>query len=202
MEQTTELILQYRYLILIPLSIIEGPVVAFIAGALAAGGYFNVFALMAFFFARDMLMDAFYYALGYYGGSTAFVKKLLHKIGVRQDHLDGIRELWERNPGKTMFIGKLSYGIASSFIVLAGTVRMPLKKFFGWGAVIAIVQFWGLIFLGYFFGAALASYADRLFDVFHWVVLGVGIVASVYYIFSLRMRKEAKRETKEADEAN
>jgi len=153
----TELILEYRYWILIPLSIIEGPVVAFVAGTLAALGYFNVFVLMVFFFARDMIMDAFYYWLGYHGGRTETAKKLLKKIGIEESHLDDIRKLWEKHAGKTMFLGKLSYGVASSFIALAGTVRMPLKKFFGWGAVVAIVQFWGLIFLGYFFGESVVS---------------------------------------------
>ena len=58
-EHLTQLILDYRYWILIPISVIEGPVVAFVAGTLAALGYFNIWVLVLFFFARDMIMDAF-----------------------------------------------------------------------------------------------------------------------------------------------
>ena len=192
-DHLTELIVQYRYLILIPLSIIEGPVVAFVAGTLASLGYFNIYVLLLFFFARDMIMDAFYYALGYYGGRTATAQKLLRKIGVREDHLDDIRKLWEKNAGKTMFLGKLSYGIASSFIALAGTVHMPLKKFFGWGAVVAIVQFWGLIFLGYFFGESFGS-IENVINGIHYVILGITIVGILYYILTRYMRKELTRE--------
>ncbi|OGG52359.1 hypothetical protein A3H16_01180 [Candidatus Kaiserbacteria bacterium RIFCSPLOWO2_12_FULL_53_8] len=192
-EQLTQLIVDYRYWILVPLSIIEGPVVAFVAGTLASLGYFNIYVLLLFFFARDMIMDAFYYALGYYGGRTATAQKLLRKIGVREDHLDDIRKLWEKNAGKTMFLGKLSYGIASSFIALAGTVRMPLKKFFGWGAVVAIVQFWGLIFLGYFFGESFGS-IENVINGIHYVILGITIVGILYYILTRYMRKELTRE--------
>ena len=192
-EQLTQLIVDYRYWILVPLSIIEGPVVAFVAGTLASLGYFNIYVLLLFFFARDMIMDAFYYALGYYGGRTATAQKLLRKIGVREDHLDDIRKLWEKNAGKTMFLGKLSYGIASSFIALAWTVRMPLKKFFGWGAVVAIVQFWGLIFLGYFFGESFGS-IENVINGIHYVILGITIVGILYYILTRYMRKELTRE--------
>ena len=58
-DQISQLIIEYRYFILIPLSFIEGPIVAFAAGALASLGYFNVYALAIFFFVVDMLKDAF-----------------------------------------------------------------------------------------------------------------------------------------------
>ena len=65
----TELILQYRYWILIPLSFIEGPVVAFVAGMLASMGYFNIYFLSALFFVRDVGLDGVYYAIGHFGGA-------------------------------------------------------------------------------------------------------------------------------------
>ena len=194
-DHATQLILQYRYLILIPLSILEGPIIAVAAGTLASLGYFNVYVLAVFFFLLDLAKDAFYYALGYWGGNTKMVRKLLGKMGVREDHLQDIRHLWEKHPGKTMFIGKLSYGIASSFVVLAGTVKMPLKKFFGWGAIVAIAQYWTLLALGYFFGNAIGGTTAKILDIVQWLILGLSVAAVGYYIFSLYMRKEFKRET-------
>ena len=104
----TELILQYRYWILIPLSFIEGPVVAFVAGMLASMGYFNIYFLSALFFVRDVGLDGVYYAIGHFGGRTNFAKRMLNKIGITTDHLEQVRVLWEKRPGWTMFIGKLS----------------------------------------------------------------------------------------------
>jgi membrane protein DedA with SNARE-associated domain len=72
LEALTELILQYRYWILVPLSFIEGPLVAVIAGTLAAVGLFNIYFLLALFFVRDIMFDAVYYAIGYFGGNTNF----------------------------------------------------------------------------------------------------------------------------------
>ena len=191
-DQLTQLILEYRWWILIPLSIIEAPVVAFVAGTLAALGYFNIYVLLLFFFARDMVMDAFYYALGYYGGKTAIAQKMLRKIGVAESHLEDIRKLWVKHPGKTMFFGKLSYGIAASFIAFAGTVHMPLKKFFGWGAVVAIAQFGVFLGLGYFFGKSLGD-TKNIIDIIHYVILGLTVAGILYYVLSRHMRKELKR---------
>ncbi|MEK7133644.1 MAG: hypothetical protein AAB804_01075 [Patescibacteria group bacterium] len=195
LDSIAPLIIEYRYWILVPLSIVEGPIVAFIAGTLAATGYFNIYALAAFFFVRDMIMDALYYALGHFGGRTSLAQRLLHRIGVRQNHLEEVRTLWERHAGVTMFLGKLSYGIASSFIVVAGMVRMPLGKFFGWGALAAIAQYGVLLLLGYFFGNTLGGEAVLVLERAQYVLAAVALVATIYYIGSRYARKRLMSET-------
>lgn len=190
----TKLIIEYRYVILAPLSIIEGPIVAFAAGALAPLGYFNVYILAVFFLVMDVAKDVFYYSLGYWGGKSGWAHWLLGKIGVRTEHLEGVKELWEKNPGKTMFIGKLSYGIASTFVVLAGTVKMSLKKFFGWGVIVAISQYWTLLAVGYFFGTSLSS--TNIIEDAQYVVGGVALVGSLYYILTIYMRGRLNKDRK------
>lgn len=196
-EHITQLILQYRYVILIPLSVLEGPIVAFAAGTLASLGYFNVVILAIFFFLLDLSKDGFYYSLGYFFGNTKPVRKLLHKLGLHEGHLDDIKNLWEKHAGKTMFVGKLSYGIAASFVALAGTVKMPLKKFFGWGAIVAMTQYWILLALGYFFGNAIGGTTAKVLDIIQYLILGLSVAGVAYYLFSIYMRKEFKRETGE-----
>ena len=194
-EYLTQLILEYRYWILVPLSIVEGPIVAFVAGTLAATGYFNIYALGVFFFVRDMAMDALYYALGHYGGRTSLAQRLLHRIGIRPNHLEEVRTLWERHAGATMFLGKLSYGIASIFIVVAGMVRMPLGKLFGWGALAAVAQYGVLLLLGYFFGNTLGGGAVVVLERTQYVLAAIALVAAIYYIGSRYARKRLMSET-------
>ena len=122
---------------------------------------------------------------------------MLKKIGVEREHLEGIRQLWERRAGTTMFFGKLSYGIASSFVVLAGTVHMPLKKFFGWGAIVAITQFWILLALGYFFGTTFSSGTTRLIENILYAIGGITLLGSLYYLVSFYVGKELKKEAGE-----
>jgi membrane protein DedA with SNARE-associated domain len=195
---TAHLILEYRYLILIPLALIEGPIVAFIAGTLASLGYFDVWVLAAFFFARDVCMDALYYAIGHFGGRTKVAHWALRKIKVTEDHLESVRQLWEKRPFVTMFIGKLSYGIGSTFTTVAGIVNMRFMTFVRYGAIVAALQYWSLLALGYFFGASFGNISSILQNL-QYVIGGIGIVIAVYYIFSARMRKKFMAVTEEGE---
>src|SRR3989344_8684586 len=177
-DSLTELLLQYRYWILIPLSFIEGPVVAFVAGTLASIGFFDIYFLSALFFVRDVGLDGVYYAIGHFGGRTTFAKRMLKKIGITPDHLENVRLLWERRPGWTMFIGKLSYGIASAFIVVAGMVKMPLTTFFTYGSIVAVLQYGTLLFLGYFLGASLGGNIVEIISNVQYVIAFVAIAIS------------------------
>jgi len=196
----TELILQYRYWILIPLSFIEGPVVAFVAGTFAAVGFFDLYFLAALFFVRDVGLDGVYYAIGHFGGRTNFAKRMLHRIGITTDHLEHVRMLWEKRPFWTMFIGKLSYGIASAFIVAAGTVKMPLSLFFKYGIIVAILQYGVLLFAGYFLGASLGGNIVAIISNVQYAIAFAAIAISGYYLFSWYMRKKLLKADKEIDE--
>jgi len=199
LASTTALILEYRYAILVPLALIEGPIVAFIAGTLAALGYFNIFGLGIFFFARDMGMDAAYYAIGYFGGNTAFARRTLKKLHITEDHLEDVRTLWENHPLSTMFIGKLSYGIGSTFVSVAGMLRMRLSIFFKYGAIVAITQYWLLLALGYFFGGTFGGKISNILQNMQYVIAAAGVLLTVYYLFSWRMRAKFIKETEERE---
>ena len=196
----THIILQYRYWILIPLSLIEGPVVAFIAGTLASLGYFNIYFLAILFFIRDVGLDGVYYAVGHFGGRTAFAARMLAKIGVTEDHLEKVRLLWERRPATTMLIGKLSYGIASAFIVVAGTVGMPLILFFGYGSLVAVLQYGVLLFAGYYLGASLGGNIIEIINNVEYVLLFAAIIIAGYYALTWYMRKKLLKKDREIEE--
>ncbi|MCR4276463.1 MAG: hypothetical protein NUV90_03695 [Candidatus Parcubacteria bacterium] len=195
----TELILQYRYWILIPLSFIEGPVVAFVAGTMASVGYFNMYFLAALFFVRDVGLDGVYYAIGHFGGRTNFAKRMMNKIGITTDHLEHVRVLWEKRPFWTMFIGKLSYGIASAFIVVAGMVKMPLGIFFKYGIIVAVLQYGVLLFAGYFLGASLGGDIVNIINNVQYVIAFAAIAISGYYLFSWYLRTKFLKVDKEIE---
>lgn len=184
----TTLIIQYKYWILIPLTFIEGPIVAFVAGTMAAAGLFNIYALAILFFVRDMGLDGAYYAMGYYGGHTAFAQRMLTKIGITDDHLDSVREIWDRRPWITMFIGKLSYGIATAFIVVAGMIKMPLRLFFGYGFIVAILQYGVLLLAGYFLGTSFGGRAELIVRNVGYVAGAMAIVITLYYFITWKIR--------------
>lgn len=198
LDHVTMLILEYRYWILIPLSFIEGPIVAFFAGTLAAAGFFNVWGLAAFFLARDIIVDLGCYYLGFFGAKASWIKKVLGKLGVTEDHLEEVRELWHAHPGKTMFLSKLSYGVAAGFIVVAGLVRMDIRKFITYGAIIAVLHYGLLLFVGFFFGATFGGTIVGLLEKAPYVIAGLSVLAVVYIFFKRYMNKKLIQAEEEA----
>ncbi|HUZ92973.1 MAG TPA: hypothetical protein VNG29_03170 [Candidatus Paceibacterota bacterium] len=194
-QSIAHLIIAYRYWILVPLAIVEGPVVAFVAGTAASLGYFNLYALIAVFFVRDMGMDALYYFSGYFGGRTALAKRMLKKIGIREEEIDEVRLLWEKHPARTMFVGKLSYGVAQAFIVAAGVVKMRLRLFFAYGALVAVAQYGTLLLLGYFFGNAFGGNTALIAENIQYVIAGFAVVVSAYYMFRWYLRGKLRPKT-------
>jgi membrane protein DedA with SNARE-associated domain len=199
-EHLTELIITYRYWILLPLSFIEGPIVAFIAGTLAAGGYFNPYVLAVFFFARDIVVDTGCYLLGWFGGQTRAIKKILAKLGVTEDHLDEVRVLWNKHPGKTMFFSKLSYGVAAGFIVVAGMVEIPYAVFISYGALIAVLHYCALVFVGFFFGETFGGTLALIFERAPYVLAVAGVLTIAYYMFKRSMSDQLKKMEEEVEE--
>jgi len=189
------LIIEYRYWILIPLSFIEGPIVAFLAGTLASLGYFNIWVLGVFFFFRDILVDAACYGLGYWGAGTVWVRTLIRRMGVTDEHLGEVRALWHKYPGRTMFLSKLSYGVAAGFIVVAGLVRMPFRTFIKYGAIVTVCHYILLLVLGYFFGVSFGGSITGILEKIPYVVAVLSVIAIIYYGFKRYMsRKLAQAE--------
>lgn len=200
-ESITPLIVEYRYWILIPLTFIEGPIVGFITGALASLGYFNPYIAFSIFIFRDVLVDALWYWAGRYGGKTRPAAWVLRKVKVTPEHLHSVRKLWDTKGLRTMFISKLSYGIAQLFLAVAGMVEMPFGRYFRYALVVALIEYGGLFLLGYYLGEAFGSLEKILSN----LLLVIGILALViagYYIFTHFMRARALEAEKEALEVD
>ncbi|MDE2489283.1 MAG: hypothetical protein KGM24_00440 [Elusimicrobia bacterium] len=181
-------LVEYRWWVLVPLSLWESTVVAFAAGMLASVGCFNIFLLGAFFLARDIALDLAYYALGRYGGETSLARKLLAKLRIGEANIAAVRRRWDSRPARTMLVGKLSYGIAMSFIVAAGLVRMSLRKFVAYGALAAVVQYGALLALGYFSGAASGGSIPGVVRHVQYVLAAGALGLVAFYAFSFYTR--------------
>lgn len=200
LDSIAPLIIEYRYWILIPLSLVEGPIIAFAAGALAAAGYFNPYVLLVFFVIRDLVTDIAYYSLGVFAGKTAMVRRLLHKIGVTAEHLEKAQALWRDHPGKTMFFGKLSYGIAPSFFVVAGMTRTSLTQFSAYNVVIAAFQYGVCLGIGYYLGNATGGSLIRMINNIQIVIAVVLICLFAFYFIRHYFRKRLLKAEQGADE--
>jgi membrane protein DedA with SNARE-associated domain len=185
LDSLTPVLIEYRYWILIPLSLVEGPTVALITGSLSSRGYFNLYFAYAIFVVKDLVVDASYYYVGRFAGETSFVTKLLAKAHITGAQIEHVRFLWDRHGWRTMCIGKLSWGLSPAFLATAGIVAIPVAIFVRYALGIALVQYGVLMAFGYYFGNAISSVSQAI-RVVGYIIAGSALVALVYVRRRLR----------------
>ncbi len=190
MDGALQLIIEYRYWILFPLAAFEGPVTGFIVGTLVALGYFNVIAAYSILLLGDIIPDVTYYFVGRFGEKKSFVKNILSKIGVAEEHFSIIRNLWLNHTGKTMFFSKLAYGLSTPFLISAGFIKLDFKKFMAYALPVTVAQYAILMAFGYYFGASYYETITSSFSGIGLVVAAVVVVAVAYAFFTRFMRRK------------
>lgn len=189
----SQLIVEYRYWILVPLAFLEGPIVAFSAGFLASLGYFNPFAVLGVLIGKDILLDAFFYYLGRWGNRGELIKRYSRKVGVTAEHWDIVDRLWDQHPWKTMFLSKVAYGLSYPFLVSAGLTNISYKRFWFYAIQISLLQYGLLMVLGYYFGNSYGFVAATFNGIQILLVILAGL-SVLYYGFTLFMRRRMLHE--------
>ena len=169
-------------------SFVEGPALMVLAGFLLRIGFFDP--ILAFFalWAGDLVGDFIWYGIGRYG-----IHRTVVRIGkffdVSEALIEKIKEKFRRHEGKILFASKLTTGFGFSvFIVMvAGIVRMPLKKFSAIAAFGGILWTIGLMAIGFFFGNVYLR-LEKSFRIVFLVIL-VAVIAAALYGFGRYMRK-------------
>ena len=159
-----DLLYRYKYFFLFPLAIIEGPVLAVIAGFLCANKFLNVFIAYPIIVVGDIIGDSLCYMLGRFG-APEFLKKIIKKLGVKKENMDTARSYFNKNSIRSVSLSKITLGIGFAGIYLAGNAKVPYRKFILICLVTSALQYVVYLGIGFLFGSAyekIASYIDFL----------------------------------------
>jgi membrane-associated protein len=193
MEQTGHnifLFLQhYGYWVMLPLMIIEGPVVTLISAMLASLGAFNVFLVLVFSILGDIFGDIILYGLGYKFG-MGFVRNIGKYFGITEKLVLRMEKYFEHHGGKTIFAVKSTTGLCWATFTAAGIVKMDFKKFLKNSFYGGIVWSSFLVAMGYFYGYLWREIRDYI----KWIGWIVAIVAIVTFVaITIYKNKQAKK---------
>ncbi len=181
----TELLLAWKYFILFPLMVIEGPIVTLIAGFLISEKYLNFFITFVICVTGDLSGDSVYYAIGRFV-KPSFRDKYGKYIGLDAERLDKIDYYFRHHPHKTFALGKLAHGVGTAVLVGAGIMKVPFYKFI-WGNLLpTMVKSLILLTMGYYFGRFL-SQINHALDL---GALGLGILFTIIYILYIRFSRK------------
>lgn len=137
-------IIDYKYVMLFPAAVIEGPIITILAGFLVAHGYLYSLVAYGILVAGDLTGDSCYYALGRWG---------LYR-GATTEQLNKVKKHFANHSGKTLLVGKLTHGIGSIILMAAGAAGIPYRRFLWFNLLGTIPKTFVLLIVGFYFGQA------------------------------------------------
>ncbi len=187
MDYAFSLLLTYKYFILIPLAVVEGPIITVIAGFLITLGYMNIFLVYLIVIIGDLAGDTFFYSLGRWGKN--FVYEYGHYIGINTEKLEKAKKSFTNKETKTIILSKLFHGIGVVGLVATGILDFPYLKYIKISTPISIIQTTVFIFIGIIFGHSylkIAQYFDLYASTISIVVIILFILTIIYKVFNLK----------------
>jgi membrane-associated protein len=148
-------IAEYRYFIIFPLAIAEGPVIMMLSGFLLRIGILDSFwILYAVLSIGDMVSDVLWYAVGRFGGH-ALVRKYGKYVSLDEALLTKTEHAFHRHQNKILFLSKITMGFGFALVILvtAGIMRIPFRRYLALNAAGQIVWTAALMAIGFFFGS-------------------------------------------------
>lgn len=189
---TVAWVIAHGYALMFILMLIEGPAVT-AAGAFAAVlGYFNIWTVFTLSVLGNLIPDAAYYAIGFWGR-----QRLIDKYGryfkITPEKVARLEELYRAHVGKTIAVVKLISVLATPGLIIAGISRVPLKKYVCWSLAVTLPTSGFYLILGYFFGSAYAG-ISRYEHYGEYLIWGTAaIIAVIYFIRKKFFGKLAER---------
>jgi len=151
MEHLTSLISAYSVIILLPIMIVEGPIVTVMAAFLASLGVISVVEVYFLAVLGNMIGDVGYYTFGRFLGKRG-VEQRSHFMGLHKGDIDIIEERYRSHLFATIAVAKITEAPVMPVLVTAGVLKANVKKFLLTALSIELPKVLVLVSLGYFFG--------------------------------------------------
>jgi len=179
--------LQYKYLIIFPIAVIEGPIITIISGFLSSIGQLNIAIAYVVILVGDLFGDLLYFLLGKYGRERV-VGKYGKYIGITMERISKLEKHFELHSNKTLLIAKFAHGAGSIALVAAGIAKVPYKKLISINFFPTVLKSALLMLIGYYFGKAFL----RINTYLNYTALAAFILTIGLYVWLIRSEFASK----------
>jgi membrane protein DedA with SNARE-associated domain len=182
-DQVLAWLLLYKYQLLFPVLVFEGPITTVIAGFLASLGTLSFAFTYVLAVVADLVGDTLYYAVGRYGIQRR-VDRWAGYLWISPQQIDRLKGQFGRHAGKTLLTAKMTHGVGGLVLVSAGAAGIPYPTFLWFNALGTLPKSLALLLVGYYFGYeyhAINAYLESIALITIGVVLIASLVACIYY---------------------
>ncbi|MDQ1486683.1 MAG: rane-associated protein [Actinomycetota bacterium] len=175
--------------------VIPGETAAVIGGVVASQGRVNLGMVIAIVIGAAIIGDTVGYEVGRHVGPRILRVRILDK---RRKRLDEAQDFLRRRGGIAVFLGRFVAFFRAVMPALAGTSRMPYRRFLAFNAAGGIVWGAGFVLLGYLAGnsyGVVQKYVGRGSAIFVALIAIGALVA-----WHIHKRREEAEEEDQADD--
>ncbi len=187
MESFLAFVHEWGYIAVFLGAIVEGETVILTASALAALGYLNLYKIMAITFCTTVVVDQGLFLLGRRYGPAFFER--FPNVRPRADRAFRLLHRYDR-----WFIlsFRFIYGIRVISPIVIGAANVEHKRFASLNIASALIWTTVSCYSGYMMGDVLDKALKNLEIVKHYVILGLGVAATVAIIYWCWKRHKKK----------
>jgi membrane protein DedA with SNARE-associated domain len=167
------LLIAHAYPLMIPISLVEGPLVALAGGAGAAAGRINPWFVYAIVMAGGLFQDVAYYWIGRWIMCSPKARAMADHLHLTRKSLAPLESAWREKMFATLVASKFAYGLYAPIIVTAGMSKAPYWRFLGESLALSAVVLAGWLIAGLLLGRAYGALGRDA----SWVMAGLGVVA-------------------------
>ena len=175
------LLKNYKYILIFPVAIFEGPIVSVISGFLVSLGFLNGIAAYVVLVLGDLVGDSMYYSIGRYWSNSAWAKKIMRPLGYSENTEQIIENYFAKHKGKTLLLAKFSYGLGGASQVVAGIAKVNYRQFFLFSLLGTLPKSLILILIGYYAGSSYIKINSYLHSI-EFATLGIVFLLVIGYI--------------------
>lgn len=179
-------LIHFKYLVIFPIAVIEGPIITIITGFLISLSYLNFWVAFVVVFLADLLGDMLWYSLGRFGRDPIF-RRYGRFVGITSERLKRVENHFYSNPIRTFLLAKFAHGLGSIVWVSAGVSKVSYKKILFINFFSTVLKSLILILIGYYFGRAYVKLNVYL------NLLGLALIIILIVGYFITQRKRAHK---------
>jgi membrane-associated protein len=165
---------------------LPGDSLLFAAGAFAARGALNVWAVFILLAIAAVLGDTVNYWIGHKVGAKAYRGEVRF---IKKEYMERTHQFFEKHGGKTIFLARFVPIVRTFAPFVAGSSQMSYGFFIRWNLIGGITWVAIFVFLGFFFGNIPFVQAH-----FEWVIVTIILISVLPAVYEgLKARRESQR---------
>lgn len=189
LDTLVTLVEAHPFLVLLPLAILEGPIVTVAAAWLMRGSVLDLSLVYLICVAGDLIGDVGMFALG--RRANALPARWQRRLGITEGRLDRLAEHFRYRAGRTLVLGKLTHSAGFAVLLAAGASGMDVRRFLGWSLLATLPKTLAFVLVGYGFGMALGSVDTWLFRGSLLMLAVIVVAGGLWGLHHHQQRREA-----------